>query len=142
MVTINEKDLYDSSGKNIFDGSYNKNFDTTSGKVVGKTKDLKKGSVSKWLKKVDGQDSSGKGGGRLSGAAGIFSQAAANIKDSNSGLNPTATFGDPGESKNPYTVTDEGYSGGMKSSEGPQTTLLRNPETEPKKKKKNKNYDY
>jgi len=72
MVTFNEQDYYDKSGKNIFDGSYNKNFDTTSGKVVGKTKDLKKGSVSKWLKKVDGQDSSGKGGGKLAAAAGVI----------------------------------------------------------------------
>tara|TARA_B100000131_G_scaffold112584_1_gene109769 strand:- start:157 stop:534 length:378 start_codon:yes stop_codon:yes gene_type:complete len=48
-----------------------------------------------------------------------------------------------GLSKNPFAVTDEGYSGGIKTSEGPQTTLLRDIDVETgKKKKKNKNYDY
>jgi len=93
-----------------------------------------------WLQKVDGQGNDGKGGNL---------QGAAKVLDQYQGYREKAKWkGDAnpdkvrlGKSENPYTVTDEGYSGGMKSSEGPQTTLLRSIETKPKKKKKNKNYD-
>ena len=104
--------------------------DRITGKVVAPTSDVKSGAVKDWL--------ANKG----AAAADIFSKAATQRKESMSGLNPTATYGDSGESKNPYTVTDEGYSGGIKSSEGPQTTLLRDIDVETgKKKKKNKNYE-
>ena len=146
MVTINEKDLYDKSGKNIFDGSYNEKFDTHA-----KTDEVKPKASNKFtqgLKKLDGQtknEKTGKweGGGRLSGAASAISKfqgyrEAAKWKGDE---NPDPVRG--GESKNPYTVTDEGYAGSrMKTGEGPQTTLLRDIDVETgKKKKKNKNYE-
>ena len=95
-----------------------------------------------WLQKLDGQGNGGKGG-RLSNASDVFAKLAKNTPGSaHQGIDYNRNIAStPGESKNPYTVTDEGYSGGMKSSEGPQTTLLRDIETKPKKKKKNKNYE-
>lgn len=107
------------------------------------SKDVKKDKVNpfiKKLKKLDGQDSSGKGGGRLAGAAGVIDKFQGMREQAKwkGDDNPDPVRG--GVSKNPYQVTSEGYSGGMKSSEGPQTTLLRDPETG-KKKKKNKNYE-
>ena len=54
------------AGKKFF-----KNYDS---RVTAATSDVKKGSVSKWLKKVDGQDKDGKGGGRLSKAKGVIDQ--------------------------------------------------------------------
>ena len=98
----------------------------------------------KGLKKLDGQGEDGKGkGGRLAGAASAISkfQGYREASKWKGDENPDPVRG--GESKNPYTVTDEGYAGSrMKTGEGPQTTLLRDIDVETgKKKKKNKNYE-
>ena len=77
--TFNESDHYDEKGRNKFDGSYNKKFDN---RVTAGTSEVKKGSVSKWLKKVDGQDEDGQGGGRLSKASDVFSKLAQNTPGS------------------------------------------------------------
>ena len=118
---------------------------TKSGKeIIASTTEVKKEKIPKWrrdLKKLDGQNSSGKGGGRLAGAAGVIDKFQGMREQAKCKGDDNPDPVRPGESKDPYTVTDEGYSGGMKSSEGPQTTLLRGIETEPKKKKKNKNYE-
>ena len=105
--------------------------DRITGKVVAPTSDVKPGAVKSWL--------ADKG----TAAADVFAKLAKNTPgsvhqgvDYNKNIASTA-----GETKDPYQVINEGYSGGMKSSEGPQTTLLRGIETEPKKKKKNKNYE-
>jgi len=115
----------------------------TKPKTHAKSKDTDASKEKNWLQKLDGQGNGGKGG-RLSKASDVFAKLAKNTPGSaHQGIDYNRNIAStPGESKNPYTVTDEGYSGGMKSSEGPQTTLLRGIETEPKKKKKNKNYDY
>lgn len=95
----------------------------------------KKGSNSKWLKKVDGQDEDGQGGGRLSKASDVFSKLAKNTPGSvhrtaeyNKGIESSA-----GATENPWEVTGE-YSG-IKTGQGQQTTLLRDLETETKKKR-------
>lgn len=120
--------------------------DRITGEIVASTPEVKKEEVPKWrqkLKEIDGQGKDGKGkGGRLAGAAKVIDQFQGYREQAKWKGDDNPDPVRPGESKDPYTVTDEGYSGGMKSSEGPQTTLLRGIETEPKKKKKNKNYDY
>ena len=110
-------------------------------KLDGKTVETDKDTGKKTVK--------GKGG-KIGKAGSIIAQHQANRKASRweGDANP-----DPvrkTKASNPYQVTSDGYSGGMKSSEGPQTTLLRgidynpepnrDPETG-KKKNKNKNYE-
>ena len=125
--------------------------------IAANTPDVKKEEISKFrrdLKKLDGQtqNKEGKweGGGNLKKGQGILDQVQGYREKAKwkGDDNPDPVRG--GLSKNPYTVTDEGYSGGIQSSEGPQTTLLRGIETEPNidpktgkpRRQKNKNYDY
>ena len=77
--------------------------DRTTGKVVAPTSDVKSGAVKDWL--------ANKG----AAAADIFSKAAAQRKESMSGLNPTATYGDSGETK-ATLLSDEplAYAKGLK----------------------------
>ena len=77
--------------------------DRITGKVVAPTSDVKSGAVKDWL--------ANKG----AAAGDIFSKAATQRKESMSGLNPTATYGDSGETK-ATLLSDEplAYAKGLK----------------------------
>tara|TARA_R100000152_G_C6765063_1_gene189805 strand:- start:43 stop:456 length:414 start_codon:yes stop_codon:yes gene_type:complete len=107
--------------------------------IVANTKDVKKEEIPKWrrgLKKLDGQtknETTGKweGGGNLGGIGKVVGEYQELREKSMSGLSPTATYGDSGETK--ATLLSEepiAYAAGL------QQTLLRK-----EKKKKGSNYD-
>ena len=75
--------------------------------IAANTSDVKKEEIPKWrrgLKKLDGQtknETTGKweGGGNLGGIGKVIGQYQELRKKSQEGLNPTATYGDSGETK-------------------------------------------
>lgn len=117
--------------------------DFTKPKTHAKSKDTDASKEKNWLQKLDGQGNGGTGG-RLAGAAAAISKFQGYREASKWKGDDSPDPVRRGESKNPYTITDEGYAGSrMKTGEGPQTTLLRDIDVETgKRKKKNKNYDY
>ena len=84
--------------------------DRITGKVVAPTSDVKSGAVKDWLANK----------GAVAGD--IFSKAAAQRKESMSGLTPTATYGDSGETK-ATLLSDEplAYAKGLKTGNKQET---------------------
>tara|TARA_R100000278_G_C5417866_1_gene145510 strand:+ start:175 stop:609 length:435 start_codon:yes stop_codon:yes gene_type:complete len=111
---------------------------TKAGKrFVSSTTEVDKAKTKKWSDKFGGADG-------LSKTSDVFAKLAQYTPGSvHRGVDYNQNIASAaGETSDPYTVVQDGYSGGIKTGEGPQTTLLRNTETEPKKKKKNKYSHY